>query len=197
MERADLIPFTSMISDIKNERDINDFYPTPKCAIDPLLEKEEFQSVIWEPACGDGAISKVLKNNGYKVFSGDLIDRGYGEYFADFLKIPIDFFEAEGSFNFAYDIITNPPFKLAQEFIEKALSFRNCNRVAIFARLGFLESKKRKVLFENTPLQKVYVFSWRVPMWRRGEVRSGGKNMPFAWYIWCKGYEGDPTLHWI
>jgi 2-polyprenyl-3-methyl-5-hydroxy-6-metoxy-1,4-benzoquinol methylase len=62
----------------KGDREANDFYPTPESATLALLEKQTFEGDIWECACGDGAISKVLLNKGYKVYSSDLIDRGYG-----------------------------------------------------------------------------------------------------------------------
>ena len=74
---------------------------------------------------------------------------------------------------------------------------KRCTQLFMFGRLGFLESKKRKEMFVNTPLKTVYVFSWRVSMWRRGDVQKGGKNMPFAWYAWDKHYTGKPCLEWI
>jgi tRNA G10 N-methylase Trm11 len=78
-----------------------EFYPTPPEATRALLSVERFEGTIWEPACGDGAISKVLEAAGYYVISTDLIDRGYGTGGVDFLKTT----EALGR-----NIVTNPPY---------------------------------------------------------------------------------------
>jgi hypothetical protein len=65
------------------------------------LSVEAFEGDIWEPACGDGAISKVLETAGYRVVSTDLIDRGYGAGGHNFLK---------STKPLAKNIITNPPY---------------------------------------------------------------------------------------
>lgn len=63
-----------------------DFYPTPSWATKALIDHEDFEGSIWEPACGDGAISKTLEGyGGYDVTSTDLYDRGYGEGGVDFI----------------------------------------------------------------------------------------------------------------
>ena len=71
---------------LNNDRQKDDFYPTPPDAIYPLLEREKFEGEIWECACGDGAISNILKEYNYNVYSSDLINRNYGETGVDFLK---------------------------------------------------------------------------------------------------------------
>ena len=73
-------------ANFKNDREKHDFYATPEIATLSLLDKEKFTGNIWECACGDGAISKVLINNGYQVISDDLVDRGFGNTGLDFLK---------------------------------------------------------------------------------------------------------------
>lgn len=126
-----------------NEREQNDYYATEPKALELLLDKETFAPEIWECACGEGHLSKVLSGRGYKVKSTDLIDRGYGEG-------SIDFLEYNGTFN--GDIITNPPYKYAKEFVEKALDvIPNGNRVAMFLKLQFLEGKARRKMFEAYP----------------------------------------------
>lgn len=165
----------------------NDFYPTPPEATLALLAREKFTGTIWEPACGDGAISRVLLEAGYNVYSSDLIDRGYGTAPHDFLHSKIN----------ADNIVTNPPFVLAQEFVEKALASTN-GKVAMLCKLAFLEGQKRKAFFENTPLARVHVFSKRVNFYREGERGKLGTSMiAFAWYVWEHGHEGPPTLGWL
>lgn len=166
----------------------NDFYPTDPIATKALLAEEEFVGSICEPACGDGAICKVLEDWGYKnIIATDLIDRGYGES-------PYDFLKSERT---AANIITNPPFKLAQEFVEHSLRLTT-GKVAMLCKLVFLEGQKRKTFFETTPLKRVYVFSKRIPFYRNGEKGDLGTSMiAFAWFVWEHGYEGEPTIKWI
>ena len=90
----------------KGDRIENDFYPTPSIATLKLLEKEKFEGDIWECACGDGAISKILTSQGHFVFNSDIIDRGFNDE-------TINFLETNRKIN---NIITNPPFKLSLEF---------------------------------------------------------------------------------
>ena len=94
------------------KREENDYYATDPKAIHYLLKYETFNKNIWECACGEGNLSKALEEQGYNVFSTDLIDRGYQDQVLDFLESDILF---DG------DIITNPPFKYTTEFVTKAL----------------------------------------------------------------------------
>ena len=174
----------------------NDYYATPDTAIIAILDKEKFDGNIYEPACGGGHISKLLHQYypNSKIYSTDLIDRGYGDKQLDFLDH--DFKE------FKFDnIITNPPFKMAQEFIEKALLVSS-KKVIMFAKIQLLESKKRKEMFETTPLQYIYVFSERQNPLRNGSpLDEKGKpwnsTMCFAWFVWNKDYVGEPVIRWI
>ena len=93
-----------------SNRQIDDFYPTPPEATEALLSRYEFNKDIWEPACGDGAISNVLAEKGHNVISTDLNNFGFGETNVDFLM------EQKA---LAPDVITNPPYKLANEFVLK------------------------------------------------------------------------------
>lgn len=171
------------------EREKDDFYPTPPHATIALLERERFVGGIWEPACGDGAISKVLIERGFKVFSSDLYDRGYG-------KSGIDFITYEPKHKVP-NIITNPPYKLGQEFVEKALKVTK-RKVAMLFKLNFLESERRYELFKNTPLKTVYVFSKRLNFYS-GTLEKTAKSgvLAYAWYVWDYDYDGKPTLDWI
>lgn len=168
----------------------NDFYPTPPEATHALLDCENFTGTIWEPACGDGAISKVLEERGHVVWSSDLIDRGYGLGGYDFLT----------SHRKADNIITNPPFTLAQQFVEHSLQAtkESQGKVAMLCKLVFLEGQKRKAFFESTPLARVHVFSKRVNFYREGvKGKLGTSMMAFAWFVWSHGHEGPPTIAWI
>lgn len=171
-------------------RDPRDFYRTPMWATEALLAREKFKGKVWEPACGDGTMSLVMKKYGLNVFSSDLIDRGYGVSGVDFLKPQSRRFD---------HIITNPPFKLITEFAVVALQIARC-KVAMIGRLLWLEGKARQKFFKNSPLARVYVFSERVDISRSDHTpRADGKGgmTAFAWYVWEHGYVGHPELHWI
>lgn len=164
----------------------HDYYPTPPEATEALLRVESFTGSIWEPACGDGAICKVLEAHGHRVLATDLVDRGWGEAPHDFLTSPYR----------ADHIVTNPPFTLAETFVKLALA-RTTGKVAILGKLAFLEGAKRKVMFESTPLRTVYVFSKRLSMTRNGEKMANGGMIAFAWYLFEHGHTGSPTLRWL
>jgi len=168
-----------------------DFYRTPEIATEKLLEKESFTGVIWEPACGDGAISKVLIEKGYNVLSSDLYNHGYG--------VPnIDFTNVSNVYDWK-SIITNPPYNLAREFIDKGLELtkHNDGKLALLLRLSFLEGQKRKALFETSPLKRVYVFSKRITFSRPGETRELSGMMAYAWFVWDWTHTDEPVLGWI
>jgi len=96
--------------------------------------------------------------------------------------------------------VTNPPFNLFQEFAEKALQVSN--KVILFGKLQALEGQKRATFLEKSPLKTVYVFKKRINPLRNGSlVDENGKKwcstMAFAWYVWEKGYAGEPIIKWI
>lgn len=172
----------------KEGRPAADFYPTPRYATESLLQREKFTGDILEPACGDGAISKVLDEYGYQVTSRDLYDRGYGDTGIDFLFMP----ENESFDN----VITNPPYCLASEFLETALCVSR-KKVAMLLKIQFLEGVKRNHLFKNAPFKSVMVFKKRLTMRREGINEGGSGMMTFAWFVWEHGYNGQPTIDWL
>lgn len=151
------------------KRQVNDYYATEPKAMDLLLAEEKFNKYIWEPACGEGHLSKRLIANRYNVLSTDLIDRGYGVG-------EIDFLQQTKQFN--GDIITNPPYRYAVKFVEKALELiPHGNRVAMFLKVLFLEGKARKKLFKQYPPKIIYVSSSRLLCAKNAEfdkMRAGG-----------------------
>lgn len=163
------------------DAEANDYYATDPKAVELLLEQESFCNSIWEPACGEGHISKILAAHGYSVESTDLIDRGYGLGDQDFLKQP--YFTA-----FNGDIITNPPYKYAKEFAEKALEIVAPGRkVAMFLKLTFLEGQGRRELFKKHPPRTVYISSSRLECGKNG-VFKNASAVAYAWFVWQKGY---------
>jgi hypothetical protein len=171
------------------ERQNEDYYATDPKAIKLLLGLESFSKNIWECACGEGHMSIVLQENGYNVKSTDLFDRGFGEHGVDFLSM--------GNSEWDGDIITNPPYKYAQEFIEKALQIIPIgNKVAMFLKVQFLEGKSRKSLFVLHPPKTVYISSSRIECGKNG-VFKNESAVAYAWFVWHKGYSGTTELKWF
>lgn len=177
----------------ETDREKHDFYATDPKALELLLDLEQFDPFVWECACGKGHLSEALKNRGYIVRSTDLIDRGYGEGNIDFLKT---------TERFNGDIITNPPYSFAQKFVEHALDLVcENNRVAMFLKLTFLESKNRRSLFEKYPPEFIYVSSSRLRCAMNGDFetdkKGNGSAVAYGWFIWRKGFTGEPRVRWF
>lgn len=167
------------------ERQAGDFYPTPPMGTRALLDREKFEGSILEPACGDGAICKVLYEYGYQdIVARDLFDRGYG-------STPHNFLDCRESFD---NIVTNPPFVLAVRFLETGLQIAR-KKFAMLLSLSFLETKTRAALLDASPLRTVYVFGERLRF--EGVGTGGGAAICYAWFVWEIGYKGRPEIQWI
>jgi hypothetical protein len=167
----------------------DDLYETPAVAIKALLRVEQLPHRLWEPAAGRGAIVNVLRAAGHKVLASDLVDYGDPTHFArrDFLleKLPKD----------CQGIITNPPFKLAEEFVAHALELAPL--VVMLLRLAFLESTRRTPILEGRGLARIHVFRRRLPMMHRDQWSGPKANsgMAFAWFVWDRAHTGPTTIH--
>lgn len=179
-------------TDVTRERD--DFYATPPLAVKELMKLETFDKNIWEPCCGMNHITNVLKDNNYNVKTSDIIDR-----VNDGSVEIIDFLNYNGKYN--GDIITNPPYKLATEFVYKSIeTITYGHKVAMFLKLTFLETKKRYELFKKYPPKVIYVASMRFGCSQTGEFNTDGNTgsaIAYCWYIWEKGYNGDTIIKWF
>jgi hypothetical protein len=175
------------------EREMDDFYATQPEAAEMLLELVELNKNIWECSCGQGHLSEVFKNAGHNVKSTDLVDRGYGESGIDFLT-QTEIFDG--------DIISNPPYKWAKEFVEKGLELVNDgNKVIMFLKLQFMEGKARKKLFIKYPPKIIYVSSSRITCAKNadfdGMKAGGGSAVAYAWYVWEKNFNGETIVKWF
>lgn len=172
-----------------------DFYSTPEWATEALMKREEFSGAIWDCACGNGRMAKVIKK--YNIcFSSDIRidDDVYGKKGIDFLLVDRRRFN-----NNIHNIVTNPPFVYAQQFVEKAKQF-NIDKVAMFLKLVFLESERRYNLFKDRvfPLKKVLVFCHRPQLYPEGtEKPKNSGTIAYAWFIWDREYSGSPIIDWI
>ena len=176
------------------EREHHDYYATDPIAAELLLQQEEFLSNIWECASGENHLADVFKKHGHDVRTSDIVQRTPTTEVYDFLSMD--------NTSWHGDIVTNPPYKFATEFIYKALSIiREGNKVAMFLKLQFMEGKGRKRLFTNFPPKVIYVSSSRINCAMNGNFEglrtTGGSAVAYAWYVWEKGYKGPTTVKWI
>jgi hypothetical protein len=171
----------------------DDAYMTPPVATEALLRRVQLPHRLWECACGDGTgILDPLRAASHEVIGSDLVDYGRPDCFwrRDFLlerKAPDG---CEG-------IVTNPPHKLVEQFVEHALDLSP--RVIMLLRLAFYESERRCAILEDCGLARILVFRKRLPtMHREGwEGRKGNSGMAFAWFAWDRGHTGPTTIERI
>ena len=169
------------------KRKKSDFYETPYTLTRKFLDVEDFDKSlsVCEPACGGGAITRVLK-----------------EYWEDDKVTAYDketnFLWETGEYEY---VITNPPFSIAFEFIQRAKLVAK-SKFAFLLPLSYLHGKKRfdEIYSDRSyGLEKVYVFT-RYPMLGEALREDGKYNtgmMVYAWYVWTNGYSGLPTIDWL
>ncbi len=164
-----------------------DFFPTPRWATYALIDNERFDGEIWECACGNGAMSEVLRETGQKIISSDLYDRGYGESGIDFTNSTIK----------CDNIITNPPYNVAESFVRNGV-LNSRKKFALLLRLAFLEGANRaNTIFSVCPPSRVWVFSERITFYPSGAIQKGTGTTAYAWFVWDKhGLQGT-ELKWL
>jgi hypothetical protein len=168
-----------------------DLYETPDVATEALLRVERLPLRVWEPACGPGRIVNVLRAHGHEVYASDLVDYGRdltAHYGCDFL------FERQAPDRHGC-ILTNPPYRLAEQFVAHALGLAPL--VIMLLRLAFLESERRTGILEGRGLARVHVFRKRLPMMHRAgwEGRKANSGMAFAWFVWDRTHSGPAQVH--
>lgn len=175
--------------------DSPDDFPTPPWATRALLEHiiapgEDLSSQsCLEPACGAGHMAKVLQEYFGEVRSYDAYDYGYAPT-RDYLTYPYET-------NAVDWVITNPPFRLAEEFVLRSLRVAR-RGVAILARTVFLESVGRfERIFKETPPAVFAQFVERVPMVRGRLDQKATTATGYAWLLWETGNVDQPRLMWV
>lgn len=195
-------------SNPKNHRIENDFYATDPKAVKMILNSGAFDFYrnpsikILEPCVGEGHIIKEVidyykEKNNIEYTTLDIVDRGFSD------TIVCDFLNWK--FDKKYDlIITNPPYSLATEFVEKSIGgLSNKGYLAMFLKIQFLEGKKREELFKKYPPKYIYVFRNRMATWNNGQPKdpeTGKKwatTMCHAWFIWQKDSTTEPIVRWL
>lgn len=179
----------------ENNRASKDYYATDLNAFKYLVEDGgvKLSPKVLEPCAGGGHLSEQIKKYGYSVISKDIVERDYP------LDDTWDFLNQNEKW--CGDIVINPPYSQAKEFIEKCLDMiRVGDRVFAFLKLTFLESKTRRPLFDTGQLKTVYVSSSRLGCVKNGrfdnkEFKSSA--VAYAWFEFEKGFKSLPYIKWI
>lgn len=175
-----------------------DHYPTELWVTEALCRAVEFEThgLIWEPACGDGRMAKVLQKWHSSVVASDIVDHGYGDTGIDFLD--------HGALNWLRSvrdepvvaIVTNPPFALARRFIVRALEITKQAQgiVAMVQRHEFDAPASNRPLFEPPYAAKLILH--KRPRWSDGPDKASPR-FPYAWYLWDWRHQLPPITRWL
>lgn len=188
----------------KDERG-DDLYETPIEAVRALLALESFVSHVWEPSVGRGAILRPLEAAGYDVRISDAVDRGIStrdgevQEVGDFLLMRADEDFAAGQRS-GPDIITNPPYGIANAYIAHALREFRPGKMAMLLNLNFLagfDDPDRCFCMDENPPSRIYVFTRRLPMMHRDgwEGNKASSQMNTAWFVWERELGGTRYDH--
>ena len=183
----------------KDNRGDHDFYSTEPRATAHLFATLKsvglhLPYLCIEPSVGTGHIAKMLQLTGHAVYCYDIVDRGFpGTYVCDWKTAVRPTEEPLG-------VVMNPPYCEALEHLTHALEMLHNGEICCaLLRLQFLETIKRKAFFEKYPMRYVAVFSFRIKCNKDNDpnAQTTHSAIAFAWYIWQKGYKGNPELLWI
>lgn len=176
----------------------DDLYETPPVATKALLRHVELPEVVWEPACGRGSMSNVLVDAGHIVHATDLVDYGCIDYGCFRHQSRVDFLMERRAPTHCGAIVTNPPFKLAEEFVQHAVSL--APQVCMLLRLGIIAGSRRKFpAFDDGSLARILIFKKRLPRMHR-DGWDGPKStsmVEFAWFCWQAGHKKKTTIERI
>jgi hypothetical protein len=169
----------------------NNLYETPPEAMRALLSLTRFSRKVWEPACGRGAISRMLEDAGYEVELSDLIDYGTADHHGEVQRVE-DFVgtASRGDDPDRPDIVTNPPYGGdLNRFVAHALRVHRPRRMALLLNLNFLcgfDDPDRCYAMDECPPATVYVFTRRLPMMHRDgwDGPEASSRMNTAWFVW-------------
>lgn len=171
-----------------------DFYPTPPEATLALLSAETFDGSVWEPACGEGHIAKVLAERGHQVIATDLVDHGFGQSGRDFLA------EREP---LAKHIITNPPYGrgLGDAFCRHAigLTAKTGGKVAMLLPVQSLCHPLRHPFFIAHPPAVIYALD-ECHCWPYGDEARATRSLRqqrYCWMVWKHTASGETLMRWL
>jgi hypothetical protein len=171
-------------------RERRDFYATPPWVTQALLRHVRFRGPIWEPCCGDGAMTRVLEGHGYDVVSTDLVERGFGTAGVDFLACH----DVPGG---CRSIVTNPPYgetgspagqsrspSAMLGFLRHAMTLAASveGQLALLVRLQWIAGQRVADSLSAGPFSAVIVLRRRIQWFDMGEKTKHGQHH-HAWVV--------------
>jgi len=174
------------------DRGLDAYFSPPEATASLLgVEAGRLPQCIWEPAAGDGAIVRPLQAAGFSVIASDIVD-----YSLPGCRVGINYLKAPPMGD-ARAIVTNPPFKLALRFAEKALN--EVQYLALLLRTNFLESTERLKFFRKNPPARIWISSRRLPMMHRygWQGPRAPSNTCHAWFVWEERSTQKSVIHWF
>ena len=182
------------------ERDPDDWYCEPAWAVELLFQNIDFdEQSIWDPACGGGNIPRVAAEYGFDTLGTDKVDRGCGARLLDFIDCC-----CIGEFDLPprLSIVTNPPYKLTEQFIRRAMTLVD-HRIAVLVPVSFMASKARFELFTETPPSDVLILCRRPSMppghkiAAMGDKAFKGGMVDFCWIVWSRPHDRECRVRWV
>jgi hypothetical protein len=170
-------------------REDNDWYVEPTWCIEQLIAISNFRGTIHDPCCGCGTIPKAFDAAGFNTTACDIVDRGFGD--------GRDFFKDD---RVRDNMVFNPPYKIAEQFIIRALDQTNgYGLVAAIVNIKFLASQgRRDRLFKPHPPLEVLICSQRPSMPPGGGlVEAKGGTADYCWIVWRPGERGSSRIRWL
>lgn len=171
------------------EREADDFYPTPpeptRAFLHAEIDRLRDFPCIWEPAAGDGAMSREMESLGFKVQKSDLVDRGCGAMVASFY----DFTSGPRA------IVTNPPFAECNKdpgWIRHAIERCGVEYMALLLPINWVGASGRAALWARYPPARIYVMRWRIDF-----TGQGAPPMLNGWFVWDKTWKGETVLRML
>lgn len=176
-------------------REKNDFYPTrdPRC-IRALFAAERDRlrdfPVIWEPACGDGTMVHQIKEQGFKVYSSDLVYRNFSAHrlmsYYDFLAPP------------SPAVVTNGPFNECNwrdgrgRWIEHSIDVLKLEYLALLMSWSWPGAHGLGALWQRIPPARVYLMQWKIDF-----TGGGAPPMLNGWFVWDRQWQGETALRML
>ncbi len=176
------------------ERDVDDWYAEPEWVSERLFVHEKFEGEIHDPACGTGRIVRSARKLGYEAFGTDKIDRVPWR-----TEAIIDFMSADYTGG-VDNIVCNPPFGIAEQFVARALQ-KASRKVAMLLPANWVQGDKRSRWLDTTPLRRVYFITPRPSMPPGAALAAGQKpgngTTDYCWMVWLRGFDGAPEIRWL
>ncbi|MGL4519512.1 MAG: hypothetical protein ACRCUJ_07530 [Phocaeicola sp.] len=175
-----------------------DFYTSPPDFVHNAIRYIKSGELLWEPSVGTGKVAKPLEELGFSVHCSDIYDYGYINKEGKPTEVQ-DFLSIEYAPFFTTTIITNPPYKGAQKYVEHALSLlESGGKVIMLLRLDFLTSQSRGKFFKEVgQLKHVDIFSYRIKCLKDDIDDGKSSAVNYAIFVWEVGYTGQPIIDWI